>query len=100
MIKFYDSNGKHWGEYDETRGLFIPSEELLTSFKTCRFGEVDGGYVRCAYYSKATEQTEPQKCETCRFELYWPEMCEGCCEWDSHYEPNDEPQTERSNDAE
>ena len=32
-------------------------------------------------------------CDTCRFELYCPEMCEGCCEWDSHYEPKDEPQT-------
>ena len=31
-------------------------------------------------------------CETCKFELYCPEMCEGCCEWDSHYEPKDEPQ--------
>ena len=35
----------------------------------------------------------PNNCETCRFELYCPEMCEGCCEWDSHYEPKDEPQT-------
>ena len=33
-------------------------------------------------------------CDTCRFELYCPEMCEGCCEWDSHYEPKTEPQTE------
>lgn len=38
----------------------------------------------------------PNNCETCRFELYCPEMCEGCCEWDSHYEPKDEPQKERS----
>ena len=30
---------------------------------------------------------EPQTCDTCKFELYCPEMCEGCCEWDSHYEP-------------
>ena len=35
----------------------------------------------------------PNNCDTCRFELYCPEMCEGCCEWDSHYEPKDEPQT-------
>ena len=35
----------------------------------------------------------PNNCETCRFELYCPEMCEGCCEWDSHYEPKTEPQT-------
>ena len=38
-------------------------------------------------------KTEPQTCDTCKFELYCPEMCEGCCEWDSHYEPKDEPQT-------
>jgi hypothetical protein len=31
-----------------------------TSCKTCRYGEVDEGYVRCAYYSKSAEQTEPQ----------------------------------------
>ena len=37
---------------------------------------------------------KPNNCETCRFELYCPEMCEGCCEWDSHYEPKDEPQKE------
>ena len=35
----------------------------------------------------------PNNCETCKYELYCPEMCEGCCEWDSHYEPKDEPQT-------
>ena len=40
-------------------------------------------------------EDEPQTCETCKFEIYCPEMCEGCCEWDSHYEPKDEPQTER-----
>lgn len=42
MIKFYDSNGKYWGEVDETRGLFIPSEEVLADRKTepqiCSFG--------------------------------------------------------------
>ena len=48
---------------------------------------------------KADRKTEnssekPNNCETCRFELYWPEMCEGCCEWDSHYEPKTEPQTD------
>lgn len=36
----------------------------------------------------------PNNCDTCRFELYCPEMCEGCCEWDSHYEPK----TERSSE--
>ena len=38
-------------------------------------------------------------CETCRFELYCPEMCEGCCEWDSHYEPKDEAQTDAYDSA-
>ena len=33
-IKFYDSNGKYWGEYDETRNLFIPSEETITQTET------------------------------------------------------------------
>lgn len=36
------------------------ADEPQTDCKTCRYGEVDEGYVRCAYYSKATEQTEPQ----------------------------------------
>ena len=49
-------------------------------------------------YDRKTENSSknPNNCETCRFELYCPEMCEGCCEWDSHYEPKTEPQTERS----
>ena len=34
--------------------------EPQTSCKTCRYGEVDEGYVRCAYYSKSGEQDEPQ----------------------------------------
>ena len=41
---------------------------------------------------------EPQTCDTCKFELYCPEMCKGCCEWDSHYEPKDEPQAEREDE--
>ena len=36
----------------------ISKTEPQTSCKTCRYGEVDEGYVRCAYYSKSTEQTE------------------------------------------
>ena len=50
-------------------------------------------------------KTEPNcseklnNCETCRFELYCPEMCEGCCEWDSHYEPKDEAQTDAYDSA-
>ena len=33
-IKFYDTSGKYWGKFDETRGLFIPSEEVLADRKT------------------------------------------------------------------
>lgn len=32
-IKFYDTGGKYWGKFDETRGLFIPSEEILADRK-------------------------------------------------------------------
>ena len=32
-IKCYDTNGKYWGKFDETRGLFIPSEEVLADRK-------------------------------------------------------------------
>ena len=48
-------------------------------------------------YDRKTEPNsseKPNNCETCRFELYCPEMCEGCCEWDSHYEPKDEPKAQ------
>lgn len=33
-IKYYDTNGKYWGKFDETRGLFIPSKEVLKDRKT------------------------------------------------------------------
>ena len=46
-----------------------------------------------ALQTEPNSSEKPNNCETCRFELYCPEMCEGCCEWDSHYEPKDEPQT-------
>lgn len=44
--------------------------------------------------TEPSDSEKPNDCETCRFELYCPEMCEGCCEWDSHYEPKTEPQTD------
>lgn len=50
---------KH-GLIDKVDGCYEPKDEPQTSCKTCRYGEVDEGYVRCAYYSKATEKTEPQ----------------------------------------
>ena len=52
----------------------------------------DGGYFGTVP-SEVNCSEKPNNCETCRFELYCPEMCEGCCEWDSHYEPKTEPQT-------
>lgn len=45
---------------------------------------------------KTEHSSEKQNnCDTCKFELYCPEMCDGCCEWDSHYEPKAEPQTDK-----
>jgi hypothetical protein len=52
--------------------------------------------VEIADHKTENSSEKPNNCETCKFELYCPEMCEGCCEWDSHYEPKDEPQMERS----
>ena len=46
--------------------------------------------VETATDEDADHKDEPQTCDTCRFELYFPEICKGCCEWDSHYEPKDE----------
>ena len=40
--------------------VFDLMDEQQTSCKTCRYGEVDEGYVRCAYYSKADCKDEPQ----------------------------------------
>ena len=73
-IKFYDSNGKYWGEYDETRNLFIPSEETITQTETQN--------------SNLTfEKRTMLDCYNCkRYET------EGEC-IECHYEPKDEPQT-------
>lgn len=69
-IKFYDSNGKYWGEYDETRNLFIPTETQNSNL--------------------TFEKRTMRDCYNCkRYET------EGEC-IECHYEPKDEPQTERS----
>ena len=71
------------------------SSEKPNNCDTCRNKGFEGceqpclGCGCCGLYEP---KDEPQICDTCRFELYCPEMCEGCCEWDSHYEPKDEPQ--------
>ena len=46
-------------------------------------------YDFCPNCGADMREKEDEYCGTCRFELYCPEMCEGCCEWDSHYEPKD-----------
>ena len=51
--------------------------------------------MACEALRKTEHSSEKQNnCDTCKFELYCPEMRDGCCERDSHYEPKDEPQTE------
>lgn len=73
-IKFYDSNGKYWGEYDETRNLFIPSEEPITKTETQNS-------------NLSFENRTMRDCYNCkRYET------EGEC-IECHYEPKDEPQT-------
>lgn len=71
-IKFYDSNGKYWGEYDEKRSLFIPSGETITQAETQN--------------SNLTfEKRTMLDCYNCK--RYGTEgECIEC-----HYEPKDEP---------
>ena len=60
-IKFYDTSGKYWGKFDETRGLFTPSEEVLAGCETCANGEGDieaCGY--CRHGDLYKPKTEPQ----------------------------------------
>ena len=65
---------------------------LRCSYCNKEFGTLAKDYNFCpncgADMRNSSEKSN--NCETCRFELYCPEMCEGCCEWDSHYEPKDE----------
>ena len=77
-------SAQHW-RYDEETAKEIEWLEALER------------KVRADKADRKTENSseKPNNCDTCRFELYCPEMCDGCCEWDSHYEPKDELQTER-----
>lgn len=56
-------------------GMYCASNHLVYDFDTCK--------------DEPSNSEKPNNCDTCRFELYCTEMCEGCCEWDSHYEPRD-----------
>ena len=93
-IKFYDSNGKYWGEYDETRNLFIPSEEPITKTETqnsnltfekrtmrdcynCKRYETEGECIECHFEPKAdTPQTE-ETCGRCVY-VRGSQWCQGC----------------------
>ena len=66
-IKFYDSNGKYWGEYDETRNLFIPfKKRTMRDCYNCKRYEAEGECIECHYEPKdeptisKMEQVEPQ----------------------------------------
>jgi len=64
-IKFYDSNGKYWGEYDETRSLFIPSEEVLEERKTEPTHDIRTETHECV--KDTHDKTEPTICDFCRY---------------------------------
>ena len=101
-IKFYDSNGKYWGEYDETRNLFIPSEKTITQTETqnsnltfekrtmrdcynCKRYETEGECIECHYEPK----TEPL--QTCSVNGRPYSDCSSC----EHFRCTaDEPQTD------
>ena len=124
-IKFYDSNGKYWGEYDETRNLFIPSEETTTQTETqnsnltfekdeCAKEYEELGLKELKELINADRKTEnssenPNNCEELnayrecvKSRSFWDSKhCDGCyfderCPFD---EPKDEPQTEVVNDS-
>lgn len=74
----------------------------LTADGACKYCEEwkddDGNYIEVYHDGdhfcsdgERNSSEEPNNCETCKWEIYCPEMCEGCCEWDSHYEPKDGP---------
>ena len=57
-IKYYDTNGKYWGKFDETRGLFIPSEEVLADCKTEPQTEDEILHEQVRAFMSIVEQTE------------------------------------------
>lgn len=75
--------------------MFYPYHCSSCGYET--YDDYDGLYNFCPNCGADMRNCSEilNNCDTCRFELYCPEMCEGCCEWDSHYEPKDEPQTKR-----
>ena len=52
-IKFYDSNGKYWGEYDEARNLFIPfKKRTMRDCYNCKRYEAEGECIECHFEPK------------------------------------------------
>ena len=94
-IKFYDSNGKYWGEYDETRNLFIPfKKRTMRDCYNCKRYETEGECIECHYepkdeptgYNLSPVEDEPQTDEEYINSLPWTEVGNG--------EQTDEPQTD------
>lgn len=56
-IKFYDSNGKYWGEYDEARNLFIPSTDCES----------------CKHYNPNHEAIACERCLDGKYSRYEPQ---------------------------
>ena len=91
---FYDDcpfNPREDEDEPQIHGLF--REDELSDDDVKELKKQIGHIIEYADRKTENSSEKPNNCETCRFELYCPEMCEGCCEWDSHYEPKDEPQT-------
>lgn len=102
-IKYKYSHEKEWIQSNEILEVTPSFKEVYVWLNDWNEGQQDIEILGCISVSDINvpifdRKTEPNcseipnNCETCRFELYCPEMCEGCCEWDSHYEPKDEPQ--------
>ena len=66
-IKFYDSNGKYWGEYDEARNLFIPfKKRTMRDCYNCKRYETEGECIECHYEPKDEPQTEDKLHDYCK----------------------------------
>ena len=83
-------SAQHW-RYDEETAKEIEWLEALER------------KVRADKADRKTENSseKPNNCDTCKHnKLEWySEVCDGCSKAHSNYEPKDEPQTERSNNA-
>jgi hypothetical protein len=81
-------------EYLKAKAQLALEQEVPEWIAEDVLGTIEAYDIAIEALQTENSSEKPNNCETCKFELYCPEMCEGCCEWDSHYEPKDEPQTE------